>query len=37
MCHKKRTSSHKVFKFVAKLGKSSKGRFYGFNLHIVCD
>jgi len=33
----KRTGSHKVFKFIAKLGKSSMGWFYGFKLHIVCD
>jgi len=35
--HNKRTNSHKVFKFVAKLGRSSMGWFYGFKLHIVCD
>jgi Transposase DDE domain len=35
--HNKRTGSHKVFKFIAKLGKSSMGWFYGFKLHIVCD
>ena len=37
VCTKKRTSSHKVFKFVAALGKSSKGWFYGFKLHVICD
>lgn len=37
VCSKKRTSSHKVFKIVAKLGKSSKGWFFGFKLHIICD
>lgn len=37
VCSKKRTNSHKVFKFVAVLGKSSKGWFYGFKLHVVCD
>ncbi|MCE3269574.1 MAG: transposase family protein [Burkholderiales bacterium] len=35
--HNKRTRSHKVFKFVAKLGKSGMGWFYGFKLHIICD
>ena len=30
----KRVNSHKVFKFMAKLGKSSMGWFYGFKLHI---
>ncbi|MCA2773577.1 MAG: IS982 family transposase [Microcystis sp. M122S2] len=35
--HNKRTNSHKVFKFVATLGKSSMGWFYGFKLHIICD
>lgn len=37
MSHNKRTNSHKIFKFVAKLGKSSKGWFYGLKLHVVCD
>lgn len=37
VCNKKRTHSHKVFKFHAKLGKSSMGWFYGFKLHIICD
>jgi hypothetical protein len=35
--HPKRTNSHKVFKFVAKIGKSSMGWFYGFKLHVICD
>lgn len=35
--NKKRTNSHKVFKFVARLGKSSMGWFYGFKLHVICD
>jgi len=37
VCHNKRTNSHKVFKFVATLGKSSMGWFYGFKLHVICD
>jgi Transposase DDE domain len=35
--HTKRTNSHKVFEFVANLGKSSMGWFFGFKLHVVCD
>ncbi len=37
VCTKKRTRTHKVFEYVAKLGKSSKGWFYGLKLHIICD
>jgi hypothetical protein len=37
VCTKKRVHSHKVFKFEANLGKSSKGWFYGFKLHVICD
>jgi len=37
VCHNKRTSSHKVFKNLAKMGKSSMGWFFGFKLHIVTD
>ncbi len=37
VCHNKRIHSHKVFKFVANIGKSSMGWFYGFKLHIICD
>lgn len=37
VCNNKRTSSHRVFKFVANLGRSSMGWFYGFKLHIICD
>lgn len=33
----KRTSTHKVFKDLAKLGKSSVGWFFGFKLHLVID
>jgi hypothetical protein len=32
--HTKRTNSHKVFEFVANLGKSSMGWFLGFKLHV---
>lgn len=37
VCSKKRTRCHRVFKFEAKLGKSSKGWFFGLKLHIICD
>lgn len=35
VCHNKRTSRHKVFKGLAKLGKSTMGWFFGFKLHLV--
>ena len=34
VCHNRRISSHKVFKDIAKRGKSSTGWFYGFKLHL---
>lgn len=37
VCHNKRTSSHKVFKHQARLGKTTKGWFYGFKLHLICN
>jgi hypothetical protein len=37
VCHKKRTSQHKVFAGFAELGKTTKGWFYGFKLHIVIN
>lgn len=37
VCHPKRISSHKVFAGIAAIGKSTKGWFYGFKLHIVCN
>lgn len=37
VCTKKRVHSHKVFKLEAKLGKSSKGWFFGLKLHVICD
>jgi hypothetical protein len=37
VCHPKRISRNKVFKGIAKLGKSTKGWFFGFKLHIVID
>ena len=37
VCHSKRIYQHKVFKNLAKSGKSSKGWFYGFKLHLICN
>ncbi|MCB1213024.1 MAG: IS982 family transposase [Chlamydiia bacterium] len=37
VCHNRRISSHKVFKDVAKRGKSSTGWFFGFKLHLVIN
>ncbi len=37
VCHQKRIQSHRVFKGLAKRGKTTKGWFYGFKLHIVVN
>ncbi len=37
VCNNRRDHSHKVFKELAKWGKNSVGRFYGFKLHIVIN
>jgi Transposase DDE domain len=37
VCHNLRIKSNKVFKDVAKRGKSSTGWFFGFKLHIVVN
>src|SRR5436190_15667794 len=37
VCHPKRIHSHKVFKGVAEIGKTTKGWFYGFKLHLICN
>jgi hypothetical protein len=37
VCHNKRINSHKVFKGIAKRGKTSMGWFYGFKLHVAID
>jgi hypothetical protein len=29
--------SHKVFKGIAEIGKTTKGWLYGFKLHIICN
>ena len=35
--HNKRTKSHKVFKGIAEVGKTTMGWFYGFKLHLAID
>lgn len=37
VCHNRRIYSHKVFKKLAKRGKTSMGWFYGFKLHLVVN
>lgn len=37
VCHSKRIHSHKVFKGIAEIGKTTKGWFYGFKLHLICN
>mgnify|MGYP001824288029 CR=1 FL=1 len=37
VCHNRRIHNHKVFKSLAKRGKTSTGWFYGFKLHLVIN
>ena len=37
VCHNKRIRSHKVFKGLGAIGKSTMGWFYGFKLHLLID
>ena len=37
VCQPKRISQHKVFKEIAQIGKTTKGWFYGFKLHFICN
>jgi len=37
VCHNKRIRRNKVFKGIAKTGKSTMGWFYGFKLHLLCN
>lgn len=37
VCTNKRIFTHKVSRKVAARGKGSKGWFYGFRIHILCD
>ena len=37
ICHNKRIKRNKVFKKLAKIGKSTMGWFYGFKLHLIIN
>ena len=37
VCNNKRIKRNRVFKDVAKIGKSTMGWFYGFKLHLICN
>jgi hypothetical protein len=37
VCHNRRIYSHKVFKGLAKRGKTTTGWFFGFKLHLVIN
>jgi transposase len=37
VCHNKRIYGHKVFKGLASIGKTTKGWFFGFKLHVIID
>lgn len=37
VCHARRINSHRVFKKLAKRGKTSTGWFYGFKLHLIIN
>ena len=37
VCHLKRAFNNKVFKGIAKKGKSSMGWFFGFKLHVIVN
>lgn len=37
VCHPKREKRHKVFKGLAKKGKTSTGWFFGFKLHLIVN
>lgn len=37
VCHPKRIRRNKVFKGRAELGKTTKGWFFGFKLHVIVD
>lgn len=37
VCRNKRTGSHRVFRGLAAIGKTTMGWFYGFKLHLICD
>jgi hypothetical protein len=37
VCHNKRIKRNRVFRGMAETGKSTAGRFSGFNLHPICN
>jgi transposase len=37
VCHNRRISQHRVFKDIARRGKTSTGWFFGFKLHVVVN
>ena len=37
VCHPKRISRHKVFSGLAEIGKTTKGWFFGFKLHLIIN
>ena len=37
VCRNQRIHQHKVFKDIAKRGRSSMGWFFGFKLHLVIN
>lgn len=37
VCHSRRIHSHRVFKNLARRGKTSTGWFYGFKLHLIIN
>ncbi len=37
VCHPKRINAHKVFKGIARLGKTTKGWFLGLKIHLVIN
>ena len=37
VCHARRINSHRVFKKIAKRGKTSTGWFYGVKLHLIIN
>jgi len=37
VCHNRRIHSHKVFRGIAKRGKTTTGWFFGFKLHLVIN
>ena len=36
VCKNRRILLHKTFRGIARRGKCSMGRFFGFKLHLIC-